>query len=447
MKYQDRFHQTDLSRRDVFRFTGIAGMAVAGSALLAACATPGAPGLAASAGSSPLLMDHLIANVPAFSSADRAFKAAAKALSASASFTSYDGDMQKALAQSLTFPSLSVAGVHSYLVADASIERYAKSLTDKKIAYQNLSNRLPWFAPTDPKFNGYFTGNVGGPFADEAYVVTKILLERGGGKGDLILLGGPKGGLSETARRFGAMKAISEYPNVKLVANAYTDWDTTKAQTALETLLPSNPNVKFVLCLNDGVGLGALAALKAARNSTALICGMDGDPGFLKLMSTEDRIVATSAGLIAFSGVLAAVRLFDHINGVQTNPLESFINTDSVIIDTPEAAAALLDLTGEDKPVLWDATKMSRHLNGDNWIVQHRCVIPNPAVSEWGPQGVNPTPQPAGWAWPESYQKALDSDGGLDALNALWDKKFKDPYASVREKAIVKKGALGALNA
>ncbi|BDZ39321.1 sugar ABC transporter substrate-binding protein [Microbacterium suwonense] len=440
----------DFSRRDVFRIAGVAGITALGAGLLASCATTGAGGSAGSSGggaaNGPLLMDHLIANVPAFDSTDRAFAAAAAALGARNSFTSHDGDMQKALSQAQQFRALEVKGVFNYLVADASIDRYAKVLADDGIAYQNLSNRLPWFSPADPKFDGHFLGNVGGPFADESYVVTKILLERGGGAGDLILLGGPKGGLSETARRFGAMKAIEEFPDVKLVANAYTDWDITKAQTALETLLPSNPDVKFVLCLNDGVALGALAALKAARNTTALLCGMDGDPGFLAMMAKEDRIVATSAGLIAFSGVLGAVRLFDYINGVEMNPLETFIDTDAIIIDTPDAAAALLELTGEDKPVLWDAAKMSRHLNGDDWITPHHCVIPNPAETEWGPAGVNPTEQPAGWAWPEAYQTALESDGGLDALNALWESKFEDPYGSVREKTEFQGNVLGALS-
>ncbi|WP_408899789.1 substrate-binding domain-containing protein (plasmid) [Nocardioides sp. R1-1] len=437
------FQSSELSRRSLLKFAGVGAVALSSSSLLAACAgrDAGVPDKA-----NPLLMDHLVANVPAFDSTHAAFAASAKALEAKSEFTSHDGDIQKGLSQVQQFGSLGVLGVHSAIFADGSIDRYSQILADQKVANTNLANRLPWLAPTDPKFNGYYLGTVGGPFADEAYIVSKILFERGGNKGEVILLGGPKGGYSETGRRFGVMKAISETPGVTVVANSYTDWDQSKAQAALETLLPAHPDVKFVLAFNDGVALGALAALKAARNTTALLCGMDGDPGFLEVMENEERIVCTSGGMIAFSGVLAAVRLYDFINGIELNPLESFMNTDSVIIDTPEAASALLELTSEDKPVLWDATKMSRHLNGDDWITQHRCLVADPATDEWAEGASNPTPRPEGFAWPDSYQKAMDA-GELTTLNRDWESRFEDPYGSVRAKAQFQEGVLGALKA
>ncbi|SNQ45404.1 conserved hypothetical protein [Frankia canadensis] len=430
----------ELSRRGLLQAVGLGGLGLA----VAACAGRDV-GTASSAGGAvaPKFIDHLIANVPAFESTDRAFKLSAQALSGSSSFTSYDGDMQKMLSQELQFPALGVNGVHSYLVADASVGQYAQSLTNKKIAYTNLSNRLPWFAPNGPRYNGYFIGNVGGPFAEEAYIITKILLQRGGGKGEAILLGGPKGGISETARRFGVNRALAEYPNVKVVGNAYTDWDTTKARDALAALLPAHPDVKFVVGFNDGVAQGAIAALKAARNTTALVCGMDGDPGFLEQMQSEERIVATSAGLIAFSGVLAAVRLYDFLNGVKFDPTEVFIDTDSVIVDTPGAAGELLNLTGEDKSPLWDARKMSRKLQGDKWTFPHKCVVSDPTNFLWGDRpGTNRTPRPAGFQWPTEYQRALDS-GQIDKVNTDWSARFVDPYGSVRAKADYKDGALG----
>jgi ribose transport system substrate-binding protein len=351
--------------------------------------------------------------------------------------------MQKALSQVLTFPSLGINGVHNYLVADASMPQYAKDLTDKGIYYTNLSNRIQWFDPGDPKFNGKHTGIVQGPFGEEAYIMAKILFERGGGSGKAIRLRGPKGGLSDNARGFGVDLALKEYPNVDVVATEYTDWDPTKAQKALETLLPQYPDVKFIITMNDGLAMGSLATLKAHRNTTALLMGCDGDPDFLEAMATEERLVGTSAGLIAFSGVIAAVRLFDALSGVKASPLEKFVDTDSVIVDTKDAASELLNLTGPDKPVLWDATKMSRKLAGDNWITQHHIQVGNPTDFEWGNKpGTNPAPKPADFKWNDDYQKALDA-GEVDKLNADWQSRFKDPYTSVRAKATFKDGALG----
>ena len=448
MNDNDLGFAAELSRRSALKAGGIGALGLAGLLGLAACksSTHVAAGTTSSnavkAGGFKL-EDHLIANVQAFESTDRAFKAAAQALGSSAQFTSYDGDMQKALSQELTFPSLGVNGVHQYLVADASIGQYAKNLTDKGIYVSNLSNRLPWFAPNDPKFGGKFVGNVQGPFAEEAYIIAKILFERGGGSGKAIRLRGPKGALSDNARGFGVDMALKEYPNVNVVATAYTDWDTTKAQQAMAALLPAHPDVKFVLAMNDGVAMGALAALNAARNTTAYVMGCDGDPVFLEAMTKNDRIVGTSAGLIAFSGVLAATRLFDALSGVTFHPLETFLDTDSVIVDTKEAASALLAITGPDVPVLWDATKMSRKLAGDGWITQHNIQVANPGDFEWGSKpGTNPAPRPSDFAWPTAYQSALDA-GELDKLNADWAARFRDPYADVRAKATFKNGALG----
>ena len=434
-----------ISRRNLLKAAGIGGLGLAGASALAACGSSSTSSSAA-AGSATrtfLLMDHLIANVPAFTSTDAAFKAAAKRLGATSQFTSYDGDMQKALSQELTFPELGVNGAHSYLVADDSMPQYALDLTRKGIYYTNLSNRIPWFDPGDPKFGGKLLGNVQGPFAEEAYIMAKILFEAGGGSGQAIRLRGPKGALSDNARGFGVDLALKEYPNVKVVATAYTNWDPTIAQKSLETLLPQYPDVKFIMTMNDGLAMGALATLKTHRNTTALLMGCDGDPDYLQAMATEERLVGTSAGLIAFSGVLAAVRLYDALSGVKFEPLESFIDTDSVIVDTKEAAAALLDLTGPDKPVLWDAAKMSRKISGNNWITQHHIQAGDPTSFEWGNKpGTNPAPRPASFQWNAAYQSALNS-GGIDKLNADWESRFRDPYTKVRALAKFKNGALG----
>jgi ribose transport system substrate-binding protein len=436
-----------ISRRNVLKAAAAGGASIASISALAACTSGSSPSSTTSgvAGSTKsfTFMDHLIANVPAFESTHAAFKASAEALGSTAQFTSYDGDMQKAFSQQLTFPALGVNGVHTYLVADASLPQYAKNLTDKNIAVSDLSNRIPWFDPSDPKFGGNLIGIVQGPFAEEAYIVAKALFEAGGGSGKAIRLRGPKGGLSDNARGVGVDFALKEYPGVQVVATAYTDWDPTKGQKALEALLPQYPDVKFILTMNDGLAMGALATLKANRNTTALLMGCDGDPDFLAAMATEDRLIATSAGLIAFSGVLAATRLYDHLSGVKFNPLEAYVDTDSVIVDTKAAAAELLKLTGPNAPLLWDARKMSRKLAGDSWITQHHIQVGNPATFEWGDKpGTTPTPRPADFKFTDAYQTALDG-GQIDKVNADWTARFKDPYGAVRAAAIHKDGALG----
>ncbi|MGN6866945.1 MAG: sugar ABC transporter substrate-binding protein [Solirubrobacteraceae bacterium] len=439
------------SRRELLKAGALMGLGLTalplvgcGSSSSASSASTGASSGAASSAKHLDGMSHYIANVTSLESADRGFQFAIEKLGGKFNHQSYDGDQQKLLSQVQTFPTLGVNGVTSYIVADSVVPRYAQILSSQKVSYVNFANRIPWFTPAEDKFNGYFLTTFNGSFGEEGYVVSKLLFQKGGGKGDAIMLGGVKGGASDNARTFGVQTALKEFPGVNVVAHVYTDWDTTKAQQALQTLLPAHTGVKFIIAMNDSIAVGALAALRAAGNHDALVMGVDGDPAFLKEMVNDKRVVATAAGRLDHTGVIAAVTMFDFLNGVKLNPLESIRNTDSVVVDTPAAAQAMLNLIGQAPgPLPYDPVKMSRHLSGNNWELPHRVEVADPANFDWGNKpGVNKTPKPAGFAWPDAYQKALDA-GDLDKLNADYQTRFKDVYGPVRAKAHYKQDVLG----
>jgi ABC-type sugar transport system substrate-binding protein len=431
----------DFSRRSVLKAGALASLGlVLGPAALAACSDRGSSSTGAS---EPLLMSHLIANLLIFTETYRAYQAAAAALDFKTAFTSHDGDVQKSLAQVQTFPQLGVKGVHTYQVADPPIAQYAQTLADNKIMLYDMSNRLPWFSPSDSKLKGYYLGNAMPPAQDETFVGISIMVERGGSKGDMIVIRGPKGSYVENARFLGVQGALAKYPNVRMVASAYCDWNQDKARATVESLLSAHPDVKFIACENDDMALGAMAAVKALRNTKALVSGVDGAPPVLELMTKEEQMTVTSAGLVSFQAVFAVTKFFDSMHGVKFNPLEDFINTDGVVVDTKDAAAELLNIAGPDVPIPWDAKKMSRHLNGDNWILPHRLRVVDVEHEEWATGTSNPTPRPADFKWPDAYQKALDND--LASVRSDWDARFVDTYKTVRGKAEWKNGILGSL--
>ncbi|MFC9355136.1 sugar ABC transporter substrate-binding protein [Rhodococcus sp. NPDC057014] len=429
------------SRRSVLKGGAVLGLLGAFGSLTA-CAP------AASGEDSKIIgMMHYISNLLALEGAGRGFREGLMQLGGEYKSTSYDGDQQKMMSQPELFGALRATGVLSFLVADGAVPMYASTLARQKISYLSLGNRPTWTSPHDPRYNGYFLGTMGTSFAEEAYVMADLLLKRGGGRGTAIVLGGVKGGLSSEARMFGVKQALSNYPDVKVVATAYTDWDTTKAQSELSALLPTYPDVDFIITLSDGIAIGALAALKATRNTRALLMGADGDPAFLEAMLKEDRLVGTAAGVIAVAGAYAAARIYDQAHGVEFNPLESFLNYDSLIVDTPAAAEELLKLTSPDSPFPYDVTKMSRHLQGDKWEFPHKFEVADVENFDWGSKpGVNKAERPADFAWPESYQTALDA-GEIETINMDWANRINDPYGPVREKAETKSGALGTFKA
>lgn len=448
------------TRRELLERVAIGGVSMTAlSALIAACGSSSSSSSAATAasaaGSSTSSsaasakvqlkgMSLYIPTVTSLNSADRGFKWGTDGLSGQFFHTPYS-DIQSELAAGQTFSTVGANAATAYLLSDSSLAPFAQNLATQKIAYANFANRVPWTSPIDPKFNGYFLTSFNGSFAEESYIVTKEMLKRGGGSGDIILLRGAQGSASDNARTYGFQLALKEFPDAKVVATAYTNWDQVTAQQQTATLLTAHPDVKFLAAMNDSIALGGLASLRAANKSSCYVMGCDGDPEYLKNMITDDRVVATAAGRLDHTGVLAAVWLFDWLNGYRLNPLESWINTDSIIVDTPAAAAAMLKLIGfAPAPLPYDPVKMSRHLQGENWQMPHRLQVADPANFDWGSKpGVNHTPKPASFQWPAAYQKALDS-GELDTLNAEYAKHLDDVYGPVRAKANYKgTGVLG----
>ncbi|MDR2111401.1 MAG: D-ribose ABC transporter substrate-binding protein [Spirochaetaceae bacterium] len=69
---------------------------------------------------------------------------------------------------------------------------------------------------------------------------------------------------------------IDQYPRMKMVAQQAADWDQTKAKTIMETMLQAHPNIKGVICCNDTMAMGAMAALLAAGKGNVIVVGFDG---------------------------------------------------------------------------------------------------------------------------------------------------------------------------
>ncbi|KAB2868650.1 MAG: sugar ABC transporter substrate-binding protein [Bauldia sp.] len=80
------------------------------------------------------------------------------------------------------------------------------------------------------------------------------------------------------ARADGAHKGLSDC-GMKIVAEQPADWDTAKAQAAMENIITGNPNLKAVFASNDNMALGAVQALKSANMlDNVMVVGFDANP-------------------------------------------------------------------------------------------------------------------------------------------------------------------------
>ena len=89
-------------------------------------------------------------------------------------------------------------------------------------------------------------------------------------------------------------------------------WETARANHVVAAIVSERPDVKAVLCANDSMALGAVAALKAAgRQADVLVAGFDNISAVQQLVR-DDQIVATAdqhGGELAVYGIEYALQM------------------------------------------------------------------------------------------------------------------------------------------
>ena len=101
------------------------------------------------------------------------------------------------------------------------------------------------------------------------------------GRGNVMEILGLKGSSPAKERHEGFLKALHEFPNVKVVSTLQGDWTEQTAYNAVKSLKNIPQNVDFVFGHNDRTALGARKAFEEVfeKDSLPKFCGIDGLPG------------------------------------------------------------------------------------------------------------------------------------------------------------------------
>lgn len=97
-----------------------------------------------------------------------------------------------------------------------------------------------------------------------------------GEKGDYVELVGKESDTNAGIRSKGYHDVIDQYPNLKIVSRQSANWSQQEAFDKMESILQANPDIKGVICGNDTMAEGAMAALKAAGKGDVIVVGFDG---------------------------------------------------------------------------------------------------------------------------------------------------------------------------
>ncbi len=102
------------------------------------------------------------------------------------------------------------------------------------------------------------------------------IAERTGGKGNALNIRGLAGNAAEQAIQDAYIRALSKYPEIKIVSEVYGDWNQSVAQQRVASILPTLPTVDIVFSQGVAAFGAAQAFLAAGREVPLQVYGFDG---------------------------------------------------------------------------------------------------------------------------------------------------------------------------
>lgn len=144
---------------------------------------------------------------------------------------------------------------------------------------------IPVINITDRSAGGNFVAYVGANDYGIGLTTARTLLKATDGTGNVIILEGVKGSLTNADRVRGFNDAIKENPNVKLLASQPANYQRLQALQVMENLIQSFPSIDGVLAANDAMAVGAIEALEGADRK-ALVVGINGSKEAIDLIKS-----------------------------------------------------------------------------------------------------------------------------------------------------------------
>ncbi|MCP4382173.1 MAG: substrate-binding domain-containing protein [Hyphomicrobiales bacterium] len=122
---------------------------------------------------------------------------------------------------------------------------------------------------------------------------------------------------------------------LNVVAEQPAEWDTAKAQAAMENILTGNPGLKAVFASNDNMALGAVEALKSADMlEQVMVVGFDANPNAADSILADEMTatVAQNPGNMGRFGVENALKV------KKGEAIPAVIDTGTVLVTKENAA-------------------------------------------------------------------------------------------------------------
>ncbi len=140
------------------------------------------------------------------------------------------------------------------------------------------------------------------------------LVEQLDGKGNIVIIDGPPVS-AVTDRIKGFNEVISEYSDIKVIANQNGEGSREKALDVMESILTANQQIDAVFTINDEEAVGVqIAQEQAGRIDEFFIVSVDGAPSAVDLLKAGGSFAGTSAqfpNTMVIDGVALALKIIE----------------------------------------------------------------------------------------------------------------------------------------
>lgn len=109
-----------------------------------------------------------------------------------------------------------------------------------------------------------------------AKAIAEVFVEAMGEEGKYAELMGKESDTNAGVRSSAFHEVIDQYEGLEMVAQETANWEQTEGFEKMETIIQSNPDLTGVICGNDTMAMGAVAALEAAGMKDVAVIGVDG---------------------------------------------------------------------------------------------------------------------------------------------------------------------------
>lgn len=176
-------------------------------------------------------------------------------------------------------------------------------------------------------------------FVWEAEAVANYVIEKTGGKGNVVILEGTQGATSTVDRQTGFVNTI-EGTDLTIIADQVANYSMPEAQEVMENILQAHGSeIDIIYSHGDDMALGALAAVKAAGykpGEDMLICTVDASKNTMEAILAGEFLCACSCS--PFFGPVTFEKIARMQSGETLEP--QYVNEDT-LFDINNADVAL----------------------------------------------------------------------------------------------------------